>query len=108
MTAARKQGGKLVKVTDEITAIRCAAGDGLVREEVWKADDGSVARFNLAFINFHMFTSDNGRVLGYDTSHGRLHRHFAGVVELISTASYAEILDRFLGEVATLKRQRGL
>jgi hypothetical protein len=108
MTAASKQGGKFVKVTDEIAVIRCAAGDGLIREEVWRADDGSVARFNLAFINFHLFANDNGRVLGYDTSHGQLHRHFAGGVELISTAPYIEILDRFIDEVAKLKTKRSL
>jgi hypothetical protein len=72
-----------VKVTNESAAIRCVTGDGLIREEVWKDAGGNVFRYNLAFINFHLFAGDNGRVLGYDTAHGQAHRHFAGTVEVI-------------------------
>jgi len=108
MTAARKPDGKPVKVTDEITTIRCAAGDGLIREEVWKTVEGLVARFNLAFINFHLFAGDNGRVLGYDTAHGSLHRHFGGAVEVIAPTSYAEIFDRFIEEVDRPRRRTEL
>lgn len=80
----------------------------MIREEVWRAADGSIARFNLAFINVNLFARDNGRVLGYDTAHGHLHRHYAGTVELIESASYAEIFDRFIEEVANLRRRREL
>ena len=52
MTAARRPVQKPVKVTDEAALIRCTAGDGLIREEVWKDAEGKVIRFNLAFINF--------------------------------------------------------
>jgi hypothetical protein len=100
--------GKPVKVTDESAAIRCVAGDGLIREEVWKDVGGNVVRYNLAFINFHLFAGDNGRVLGFDTAHGRAHRHFAGVVEVIKPAQYDEIYDRFLAEVDKLKGRRRL
>jgi len=95
-------------VTDEVTPIRCIAGDGLIREEVWKADDGSIIRYNLAFINFHLFAGDNGRVLGYDTAHGFPHRHFAGMIEAIEPAPYVEIFDRFIAEVEALKVRRWL
>jgi hypothetical protein len=108
MTAARRPESKLVKITDEIAAIRCVAGDGLIREEVWRATDGSVARFNLAFINFHLFAGDNGRVLGYDTAHGQLHRHYAGAVEAVTPAEYLEIFDRFMNEVAALRKRNEL
>jgi len=36
MTAARRLVQKLVKVIDEAVPVRCTAGDGLIREEVWK------------------------------------------------------------------------
>jgi hypothetical protein len=103
MAAAKKQAGKPVKVTDEIAAISCAAGDGLIREEVWK-----VVRYNLAFINFHLFAKDNGRVLGYDSAHGSQHRHFAGAIKEIEPAAYGDILARFIAEVNVLKTRRKL
>jgi hypothetical protein len=108
MTAARKRVSEALKVTDEIAAIRCSAGDGLIREEVWKDRAGNVVRYNLAFINFHLFAGDHGRVLGYDTAHGTAHRHFAGVVEQIDAADYREILKRFIAEVEELKTRRNL
>ena len=102
MAAARKHAGKPVKVTDEMAVIRCAAGDGVIREEVWQDEDGKVVRYNIAFINFHLFAGDNGRVLGYDTAHGSPHRHFAGTVEPILPAPYTQILERFIAEVHEL------
>ena len=99
MHAARKTVRKPVKVTDEAAVIRCAAGDGLVREEVWKDAEGKVVRYNLAFINLSLFAGDRGRVLGYDTAHGQLHRHFAGKVEAVAASTYEQILERFLSEV---------
>jgi hypothetical protein len=108
MTAARKRESKPRKVTDEIAAIRCVAGDGLIREEVWKNRTGKVVRYNLAFVNFHLFAGDHGRVLGYDTAHGIPHRHFAGAVEQIEAAEYREILARFIAEVDELRTRRKL
>jgi hypothetical protein len=108
MAAARKPVQQAVKVTDEAGVIRCAAGDGLIREEVWEDAEGNVIRFNLAFINFHLYPGDNGRVLGYDTAHGHPHRHFAGTVEQIEPVPYDVIFDRFLAEVAQLKMRSSL
>jgi hypothetical protein len=108
MAAARKPTSKPVKVTDEAAAIRCAAGDGAIREEVWEDAGGRIVRYNLAFIDFHLFAGDNGRVLGYDTAHGALHRHFAGNVEEIEPAEYADIRERFIAEVDELKTRRKL
>ncbi|HWG22377.1 MAG TPA: hypothetical protein VG225_17770 [Terracidiphilus sp.] len=106
MAAARKRSRKPVKVTDEVAVVRCAAGIGLIREERWDDAQGDPVRYNLAFINFHLFSGDKGRVLGYDTAHGRVHRHFAGHVEMIEPASYSEILSRFMAEVETLKMRK--
>ena len=108
MAAAGKKLGKPVKVTDEIAAVRCVAGDGAIREEVWKDATGSVVRYNLAFINFHLFPGDNGRVLGYDTAHGHQHRHFSGTVEAIEPAPYSKVFRRFIAEVDKLKKLRKL
>ena len=108
MAAAKKRAGKPVKVTDEVAASSCAAGDGLIREEVWKDSSGQVIRYNLAFINFHLFAKDNGRVLGYDSAHGSQHRHFAGVVKEIEPVAYGDILSRFIAEVNELRKLRTL
>ena len=108
MAEARKRPGKPKKVTDEVAVIGCAAGEGLIREEVWKDATGRVVRYNLAFINFHLFAKDNGRVLGYDTAHGNAHRHFAGTVEDIGPVEYGEIFERFIGEVNQLRTRRSL
>jgi hypothetical protein len=108
MAAREKQATRPVKVTDEFAAIGCVAGDGSIREEVWKDAAGRVVRYNLAFINFHLFAGDHGRVLGYDTAHGQVHRHFAGAVEAIEPAGYDDILKRFIGEVNELRTRRKL
>jgi hypothetical protein len=34
MAAPKRRMSKLVKVTDEVAAISCVSGDGLIREEV--------------------------------------------------------------------------
>ena len=108
MASARKSEEKPVKVLDESAVIRCVAGDGLIREEVWKDAKGKIVRFNLAFINFQLFAGDNGRVLGYDTAHGAPHRHFAGAVEPIEGVSYGSISRRFFREVEELKKRERL
>jgi hypothetical protein len=108
VAAARKSKEKPVKVTDEVTPVRCLAGDGVIREEVWKDADGRIVRYNLAFINFHLFPRDNGRVLGYDTAHGQPHRHYAGTVKSIEPAPYDEISKEFISEVRALRKQKQL
>jgi hypothetical protein len=108
MAAARKQAAQPVKVVDECAVIRCAAGRGLVREEVWEDCSGNVVRYNLAFIQHELFAGDHGRVLGYDNAHGSSHRHFAGRVEAIAPARYGEILQRFLGEIEELRKRTAL
>lgn len=108
MAAAKKRAEKLVKVTDEAMIVRCVAGHGLIREEMWEDEQGNAVRYNLAFINFHLFSRDNGRVLGYDTAHGQLHRHFAGTVKDIEPAPFQVIVARFMSEVDELKLRRKL
>jgi hypothetical protein len=80
-------------------------GHGIIREEVWVDGSGAVAKYNLAFINHFLFSQDNGRVLGYDSSHGGHHRHFKGKVTFLVFEKYEVLLEQFLAEVAGLRRE---
>ena len=96
----------LRKVIDDEAVVRCAAGAGFLREEVWEDVSGKVVRYNLAFINQFIWNGDNGRVLGYDNSHRHHHRHFKGRSEPVAFVSYADVRDRFIAEVAVLKKEK--
>ncbi len=91
---------------DAETLVRCAIGVGLIREEVWQDASGKTVRFNLAFLNPWLSARDNGRVLGYDSAHGRLHRHYSGEAPSIPSETYERIRARFIEEVAALKRKK--
>ena len=95
----------LRKIIDELTPVRCAAGRGLIREEVWQDVDGEIACYNLAFINHFLMSGDNGRVLGYDNGHGYHHRHFKGAVEPLESVDYPSLRERFIHEVRLLRKE---
>ena len=59
------------------------------------AQSKKVVSYALAYINPLIFSADNGRVLGYDNSHGYSHRHYMGHIESDSFTSYQELYDRF-------------
>ena len=101
-----KKTGRLRKVVDETTQVRCALGKGLIREEVWQDSHDAVVKYNLAFINHALCVKDNGRVLGYDNSHGDHHRHFAGDLEKFAFVSYERLMERFLDEVRELRQKK--
>ena len=101
-----KKSGRLRKVVDETTQVRCALGKGIIREEVWQDSRGLIVKYNLAFINHALCARDNGRVVGYDNSHGGHHRHFAGAEEELAFISYARLLERFLDEVRELRQKK--
>ena len=96
----------LRKTKDEVAFITCASGPGLLREEVWEDNSGTVVRYNLAFINHFLYPKDNGRVLGYDNAHGVYHRHFFGKVEAISASSFDEVARLFGEEVGELRKRK--
>ena len=81
----------VTKVVDDRSQIKCKRGMGLIREEVWQDAKGRTVRYNLAFVNHHIFAGDNGRVLGYDTAHGSPHRHYMGTLAAIEPQSYSEV-----------------
>ena len=56
---------------------------------MWQTAGGRVTKDNLAYITHLVCRVDNGRVLGYDNSHGGHHRHFMGKVEPVAFTGYA-------------------
>ena len=42
-----------------------------------------------------IYGGDNGRVLGYDSAHGRHHRQYRGRVAAVSFESFKQIESRF-------------
>ena len=97
---------RLRKTIDDEALVSCVSGPGLIREEVWEDESGKVARYNLAFINHFITASDRGRVLGYDNAHGTPHRHFFGRVYSAPEEDYDAVVDRFLHEVAILRKRK--
>lgn len=83
------------KLHDDFNQISSRRGNGQLRREVWIDERGRVTRYNLAYINHHLFRQDHGRVLGYDNQHGFHHRHAFGKVEAVTFTSYEEIEKRF-------------
>ena len=75
----------------------------LLREWIW-FEDGKVVEYALAYINLKVCSADNGRVLGYDHSHGYHHRHWMGKVEPVEFTTYVEIIERYYNEVHELWR----
>ncbi len=96
----------LRKVVDDYTQVRCAAGPGVIREEVWTDENNRIAKYNLAFINLHLFREDNGRVLGYDNAHGHAERHHKGTIKPYNFTSYEALLATFLDEIEILRREK--
>ncbi len=96
-----------IKVTDSTVRVTCSNGFlGVLREEVWQNLAGNVVKYNIAFINHHLSPGDNGRVLGYDSAHGKHERHFKGCVEEIGFERYDLLLGRFLAEVKALRDEK--
>ena len=95
---------KARKIVDEEHVLDRRRG-AKIRMEVWALRDGTVTRFNLAYVDAVSFAGDNGRVLGYDTAHGVSHRHFRGEVSSLGPTSYEHALDMFLGEVWVLRKE---
>ena len=104
---ARKKTGKTSKpqrIIDDTCHLGGRRRGAVLKEEVW-CDAGQVVKYSLAYINPRICSRDNGRVLGYDNSHGHHHRHFMGTVGAFEFRSYQELVDRFQREVEALWRQ---
>jgi hypothetical protein len=71
-------------------------GGGVLKEYVVRqSPTKEVIRYSVAYINHAIFTGDNGRVLGYDNSHGGPHRHFMGKISLDKFENYEALYEHF-------------
>ncbi len=75
----------------------------MLKEQTWY-EDGKLVAYSLAYVNLKVCRVDNGRVLGYDNSHGHHHRHFMGDSSPTEFICYEEIAERFIAEVHELWR----
>jgi hypothetical protein len=96
----------LVVVRNPCVLDRQSPRTGILREEVWQDDQGELVRYNLAFINHFLCGVENGRVLGYDNSHGFHHRDCKGSVTSFTYLGHDVLLDRFLAEAADLRKDK--
>lgn len=94
---------KGTKIIDAFHKISDKRGNGALRREVWADKDGRITRYNLAYINFFLFTDDNGRVVGYDNAHGYHHRHWFGRVEAVEFTSFEDLEERFQRDWSLLR-----
>jgi hypothetical protein len=83
------------KIRDERHKISNKRGNGQLRRETWEDEHGNITRYNLAYINYQLFSCDNGRVIGFDNKHGHHHKHFMGKIESIEFASFEELENQF-------------
>ena len=59
-----------------------------------------VVKYNITYINYHVYQKDNGRVLGYDNAHNYHHKHFFGEISPVEDfTSYEDLLQRFEEEI---------
>jgi hypothetical protein len=97
--------GALRKAVDERFYLSRAKGGGVLRREIWVDRRGRVVRYNLAYINHLIHAGDDGRVLGYDSAHGRHHRHYKGEVTTVGSESFVQIEARFQREWNQLAKE---
>jgi hypothetical protein len=91
---------KRIDQTHHLTGKRRGA---ILKEEVWY-DGGIVVKYSLAYVNPRVCGADNGRVLGFDNSHGFDHRHYLGELEEIEFSGYAAVVNRFAAELKEIWR----
>jgi hypothetical protein len=77
-----------------------------LRREIWEDELGNITRYNLAYINYHLYAGDNGRVIGFDNQHGYHHRHFMGKMESVEFVSFEELENQFDQEWSLLLKEK--
>jgi hypothetical protein len=71
-------------------------GGGVLKERVIRElPSKKVISYALAYINPAIYGGDNGRVLGYDNSHGYSHRHFMGSMTAEEFPGYEALYEKF-------------
>lgn len=103
----RRRTGKVPKPEKRIDQTSYLTGKrrgAVLKEEVWFQGE-RVVKYSLAYVNPLRCRVDNGRVLGYDNSHNRHHRHYMGETQAIDFLSYESLVNRFEEEVRELWRR---
>ncbi len=99
MTKEKKRKIKQERLlVDETLSLHKSKGNGTLKRRVWVDEDDEVTRYSLAYINHHIHTGDNGRVLGYDNAHNYHHRHYMGETEPVNFKNFEDIEIRFQQE----------
>ena len=93
------------KIIDDTIYLKRPRRGAVLKEQVWQAQDGQVVKYSLAYVNPSISSVDNGRVLGYDNSHGNHHRHFMGKEAPFKFSGYEALATRFYDEVRELWRK---
>lgn len=92
----RQRGQRLVTRHTDVWGLSGKRKGAFVEYEIdVDAETGKVDSFRIVYINPMVYSRDNGRVLGYDNSHGYWHRHCLGGITKIEEMNYEEIIDRF-------------
>lgn len=86
---------KHTKAINDTVKLPEKQGNGILKYSASKDKKGRIVRYSFAYINFHIYTGDNGRVLGYDNCHGRHHRHYMGTEKDIDFSSFEDVQDCF-------------
>ncbi len=100
MARKHKKKQSHTKVVNERYTFSKKQGGGSINIEAWEDTNGTVVKYNIAYINHALYQQDNGRVIGYDNAHNRHHKHYFGKIEPIDDfTGYEEILGRFEIEI---------
>ncbi len=97
-----KKKSKFIKIIDDTVKMPAKSGNGTLKILVNVDEQGKLGHYSLTYINPHIYSADNGRVLGYDNSHGYHHRHYMGKVEPVEFSRYEAIAEQFDNEWRTL------
>lgn len=87
-----------VYAPEDATIPRKLGGGTLKEYVIRELPSGKVIHYALAYINPLISCVDNGRVLGYDNSHGYSHKHLMGKKITDPFTSYEELYQRFQRE----------
>lgn len=78
-------------VIDDTYVISKRKGNGRLVRKVWVDQKEMIIKYSLAYINFDIYSGDNGRVLGYDNNHGYHHKHYYGKTTPIKFSTFKEL-----------------
>jgi len=92
--AMKKQNNKTTYYADRCD-IPLKKGNGTLSFSFVQDENGSIVDYSFAYINHQVCSKDNGRVLGYDNSHGEHHRHIMGKYEKVDFISFDDTKEKF-------------